>query len=260
MNKNEIVISHINSELNKVWNYLETTSFEELIKKEISEIDRVKFIPSAGLSASEMKEINLNELNSLLENKYLINYMDQFHHNIKSLNNSRLESQLGNDFLQSIKESTQSKVNDANENPVGLILIEYDFEHIASVSGYEKGKFDFPILKTPKYINYDYKKEIFQSVMNLDLRNSFYPFLNIEENLGKENFELIEETTTFEFEYRENLYNLFLLNCCKNLSNGIQKLSKEIIKLNLNLEQEIYVYINEHDCEKRNVCILTTAI
>lgn len=150
------------------------------------------------------------------------------------------------DLLKSI-EIIKSKMGSINSTAKNQILfLEYDYFPYATLSGFGQG--DYPLLKKPSYLKYNYEDEFYLGIGKID-------FTEIWKDLNHLN-QLLEELDIYDHIGDTELY--------RNIREAI--INKTFILLHhafdeigivafdgIPIELPFMIYGNEHDCEFINI-------
>ena len=150
------------------------------------------------------------------------------------------------DIVASLAEIRKNLKNNSFSNQI--IFLENDFEPFAYFCGFGTG--NYPILSEPDYFDYNFKEEIYNGVGKIDYSVIWNDLLLLNDLL----IELEIEDIINETEYFQNLLNALKFKTYLLLHDTFDQLGIEIFK-DFKVENPLYIYANEHDCEAMNVYV-----
>tara|TARA_R110001583_G_scaffold60219_14_gene179049 strand:- start:129 stop:860 length:732 start_codon:yes stop_codon:yes gene_type:complete len=122
------------------------------------------------------------------------------------------------------------------------VFLEYDFLPIASICGYDKGT--YPILKTPKYLDFYPKNELYIAFEKIDY-SSAWKELILFNNIA-EKYEI--DDCIYESDIYEALKNAYIFKTYILLHKAFDSLGITLFD-GIEIEKPFMIYGNEHDCE-----------
>lgn len=128
------------------------------------------------------------------------------------------------------------------------IFLEYNYQPVAAFTGYGEG--DYPILEIPAYFDFDCETEMYLAKGRIYYANFWQKMRILNETL--ENLEanhLIWESKAYQGLKEAYRFKTYLL-----LYEAFDELGFEIFE-GIPIQKPLYIYGNEHDCERINVYV-----
>lgn len=184
------------------------------------------------------------ELNKLKENKEL---KESFQKALKlNLDENKILSNFKADLINAFSEIKLKVQSEQKGIKNQAIFLEYDFQPIASISGYGKG--NYPILKSPKYLEFYPTEEIYINIEKIDYSLAWKDLISLNNVLEK--FEI--DDYIIESDIYQALNNSFKFKTYILLHKAFDELGIKILD-GIDIEKPVMVYGNEHDCEPINI-------
>ncbi len=200
-------------------------------------------------SISEQKNVNFYDkesLNKFKKAKKNIKLLEFYETLIEfSINETEVIDRLSKD-LKSSFEKIKKGVKDIKDSKIQIILLTYSHEPYAWISGFGEG--DYPILNKPEHFDFNYQKDFFEIIGNVDYSYIWDNLLRFEESL--EETEIFDDI--FESDFYQNIRNSYIFKTYLLLNKAFSENKKELFN-GLNIKKPLFIYGNEHDCEKINI-------
>lgn len=242
----EIIKSNLENLFNKNFNSFIKISFpvfiDSITGKNTQAFD-FKY-PMEGFFEPE----DIAALEQLKGNKKLIELYDKLKENLKS--NTLIMDGFKKDILNSIMVIKQ-RVKEENKGfKSQIIFIEHDYDPTACFCGFGEGI--YPILETPKYIDFNYKEELFNGIGQISYAPFWKEKIEFEELLSVANDGIDMADLLFSTEIYENIESAYRMKTYLFLYEAFDQISIEAFE-GIPLKLPLYIYGNEHDCEQMNV-------
>lgn len=158
-------------------------------------------------------------------------------------------------LINNLSETSLHMSKKESDFKLDLLFLEHDYEFEACFCGYEDSNYNFKLLSEHEYLKCDYNKELFNGNDSFDYTPFLKPILKFEENLGKEKVNLINGSLG-KFHYLDEIKKLFLLNGFLGIHLCLDNMGSKIRQLDILMNDEVFIFGNEHDCEALNIYVL----
>jgi len=203
---------------------------------------------NAGTMGNLYDDEELSKLNKLKQSKKLNELYDSV---IAKLNPRYTETENFKIGILSSLETIRNKINIENkgfENQI--IFIEYDYDPMAFFCGFGPG--DYPILDEPKYIDFNYKEELFNGEGEISYAEFWKEKMEFDEMLSEMDEEIDLGDLIFSTEIYDHLKSAYKFKTDLMLFEAFDQIPLGCFE-GIPIKLPLYIYSNEHDCEVMNV-------
>ncbi|HFA50192.1 MAG TPA: hypothetical protein ENJ95_14370 [Bacteroidetes bacterium] len=251
MGRNDKIIKILNSAFETQFEQLNNTSFKQTIIDEYKNLDETLFLNArTDMSSSQLKKQSQESLKLIENDEELVCKIDQLHNEVLKIDKKRFKEELKADLINSFQIASEKVNENKTKHKLGILFLEHDSDFKACFGGFGKGGYNFPIPKIPQHIEFDFPKELFNGIGQIDYTSGLAPFLDLEKEIGEEKLDVIISELLLS-EYYFQLQELFVINTYKLLHETFGELRMEKEKIGINMEKEVFVFGNEHDCGAR---------
>jgi len=246
--KDKVRINLINI-FNRHFEQIKDTTFPDFIDIVLGDNPEAYNL-NTGTMGNLYDEEELSKLNKLKQSKQLNELYDAV---IAKLNPTYTDSENYKIGILSSLEIIRTKVNSGNkgfENQI--IFIQYDYDPIACFCGFGPG--DYPILEEPKYIDFNYKEELFNGVGEISYAEFWKEKIEFDEMLSEMDEEIDMGDLIFSTEIYDHLKSAYKFKTDLMLFEAFDQISLECFE-GIPIKHPLYIYSNEHDCEVMNVYV-----
>lgn len=161
--------------------------------------------------------------------------------NIATLNTVQNRQHL----YENLKKAFQLAIEKQKETQIDtqIIFLEYDYAPYFCLCGFGEG--DYPLLKKPEYIKFDYTKEVFNGIGKVDFSPIWQPIQT----------EWADEIFSIDLNYFSNIKKMYVCLAYLMLHEVFQEFVKDAVFLELKKTTPLFIYANEHDCAPSNIYI-----
>lgn len=255
MEKNYKIKSQLDRSFIKLFNELENLSFKDVIEREYSNLDKTLFITSGNdISQDHYRNEAKKEIERLEKDQNLIDHVNHLHKKVRDIEIAEFSEKLSHSLIAGFESAAgKIKTTDPGEK-LGILFLEYDYDNIAGMYGFPKRDHEFEIFEIPRYVKYHYHVELIREVGMLDFNLGLKPLFEFEKQIDEEKLDLIKHGMTEAYYF--NIVRLFVINNYRVLHDVFSKKQHDIIKLGVPMEEEVFVFVNEHDCEADNLYVI----
>jgi len=259
MDKNQLIKQHLEGLIKQAILDLKTDfSFPRLIQQEIDQFDHVRWIPSPGIDIEEVKEQMKVDLFDLRADKKLHNLLNQIIDQQIDIYSEEIQGHIETQLIDNLSRIAERIPKEKSAFQLNMLFLEHDFEPEAYFCGFDDTKFKFRLLSGSEYLSYEeweWTKELFNGVdESFDYRPFLRPCIELEERLGEEMVEKVEEVGPGG--YLGEIKKLFLLNAYLAIHIYLDRNGHKLRQLGIPMKEEVFVFGNEHDCPQLNIYVL----
>lgn len=251
MDKNESIKLNLENLVHGTLRASKKKPFSSILKQELKDFKSQPWFASPGVDVDELKKEHETELMKLMDDDTLQVKMDGVLDHLINPNDTHVQDSLRQELYQCIEHLKVTKKENENSK-YNLLFFEHDFDNLAFLSGYEDLGYQFNLLSGKEYLKFDYNRAFYSSENSVNYNPFLLPILNLEEDLGEDKVDIINET----LEYFYELKALFIQNAYLALHICFEKNAQDIRHLDSPFHEQVYVFANEHDCEQMNIYVL----
>lgn len=256
MNKNKIIKENLENHIsNSIKLFNHEFSFPKIVQQELNNLDNITWLPNSEININLLKEKSKSELNELLNDNQLHSEIDNLVKDLIDINNKTIQDNIEHQLVNNLTTISQNILDDKNNFELNLLFLEHDYEPEACFCGFDDDSYKYKLLSGQEYLEYDYKKELFNGAGRFDYTNLLSPYIKFINELGEEKVEMINEALT-DGMYLEQIKNLFLLNGFLGIHLCLNNIKSKIREIHLPMKDEVFIFGNEHDCEEINIYVL----
>lgn len=259
MNKNQLIKQHLEGLIKQaILRFKTDFAFANLIQQEIDQFDHIRWIPSPGVDIEEVKEQMKADLFDLRVDKKLHILLDQLIDQQIDIYSEEIQGHIETQFIDNLGRIAQRIPKEKSSFQLSILFLEHDFEPEAYFCGFDDSKFKFRLLSGLEYLDYEeweWTKEMFNGgIETFDYRPFLKPCIELEERLGEEMVEKVEEVGPGG--YLGEIKKLFLLNAYLAIHIYLERNGQKLRELGIPMKEDVFFFGNEHDCEQLNIYVL----
>ncbi len=156
------------------------------------------------------------------------------------------------DILNSIKIIKEQINQNLNGVENQIIFLEYDYDPTACFCGFGPG--DYPILKEPKYLDFNYEVEVFNGIGEINYEEFWKEKIEFEALLSEMDEEIDLGDLIFNTEIYEYLRAAYKFKTDLLLFDAFDQIPVESFD-GIPIKLPLFIFSNEHDCEQMNVYV-----
>jgi hypothetical protein len=255
MNKNDLIRGSLEYHINNAKKMFKEYSFPKLLEHELNTAEDVVWLPSPDFDANAAKEESKNQLIDLLNDKPLHEQLENLLNTTFDVNTDDIQEHIENQLINSFSEISSSILSERNGFDLNLLFLEHDYSPAACFCGYEDLNYEFKVLSGQEYLEFDYNKEIFNGIGKFDYTPFLLPMMQYEEEIGEDKVHAINEAISMTG-YLDEVKKYFLLYAYLGTHLCFNRINDKIRKIDMPWHEEVFVFVNEHDCEQLNVFVL----
>ena len=242
MNLTQTIISNLES--------LFLNNYREIEHASLSQwIDLLKTENPDTFSINEQKTVKLYDefiIANFEKAKKNTKLLESYERTIElDFNENEIIDSFSKDLIVSF-EKIKKGIRKIEGSKIQIILLTYDFEPYAWISGFGEGK--YPVLEKPEYFDFSYKKDFFEILGRVDYSKVWSNLIELEKYL--EEAEIFDDI--FETDFYQNLRNSYIYKTYLLMNKAFKQNQGELFS-GLNIKKPLFIYGNEHDCEKINI-------
>jgi len=195
-------------------------------------------------------EEEIAALNNLKQNQELIELYDLLKGNLKTSN--EVIDSFKNEIQESLDLIKKQVETEKKEFETQIIFIEHDYDSVACFCGFGEG--DYPVLEIPKYIKYNYEKELFNGIGKINYAQLWNAKIKFEEILEEADDEFDMSDMILSTEIYDKIQSAYRFKTFLMLHEAFGQLSIKSFE-GIPIKLPLYIYGNEHDCECINVYV-----
>lgn len=256
MNKNLLIKNQLELYIRDAIKTYKEYPLYKCIQEEINQIDSINWLVNNEITGSNnYKQEKLDHLNKFLNDSELHEGIDNLMNSLLDYNTEEIQANIAHQFISNLKEISSTLSDDKKEFKLNLLFLENDYEPRACFCGFDDENYEFKLLSGKEYLEFDYKKELFNGVGNFDFSPLIAPFLKFEKDIGEEKANEIELLLT-SMGSLEEIKRLFIINSYRGIHNTLDKIKGEIRNINIPMRDSVHVFGNEHDMEQFTIYVL----
>ena len=251
MKRNEIIKDQLKSHIATSLQIFRQNPFSEQIHNHVYEFNNVTYVNHPDCTVfSDQKEWKENVI-ELLNDKELHNEIDSLYRRLTDINGKQAQDYIEDQLVNSLSKISSNILLNQNNYELNLLFLEHDYDYKACFCGFDDSNYSFRLLSGAEYLNYEYKKELFNGVGIFDYNPLFNPVIKIENELGSN-----EDKALVVGYYLEEIKKLYLLNAYLGIHICLERIKDLVKKINIPKREEVFIFGNEHDCEQLNIYVL----
>lgn len=251
MDKNPEIKRNLENHINRIKKAFKDRPFLATLEKELKEFKTVPWFASPGVDVDELKKEHETNLLKLLDDHSMQKKMNGLLDALIDPNDRHIQDKLKTELFLSI-ESLEIHKKRTEHSRYNLLFFEHDFDYRAFLTGFEDLGYQFGILSGKEYLKFDHNPVYCMSKNSVNYDQFLFPILNIEEELGEDKIELINEVSEYLYEVKD----LFVRNAYLALHLCFEQNHQEIRQIDSPSHEQVYVFANEHDCEQMNIYVI----
>lgn len=228
--------------------------FPKLLQHELDNLDNVVWMSSPDFDAEEAKAENKALLTKLLNDKELHESIAALLDTTVNIDQRNIQEHVESQLLGGFSDIASSIRQRQPNFKLNLLFIEHDHGPEATFCGFEDLNYEFEILSGQDYLDYEFEKELFNGVGQFDYTPFLTPLLNFEAAIGEEKVDEINEAISM-YGYMEEVKKYFLLYAYLSIHDSFDKIKHKINQFEIPRHDEVFMFVNEHDCEQLNVWV-----
>ncbi len=225
---------------------------KDLLEKQLRSIDDIQWLQSGGRNIEDDKADFKKAIHRILDQGEIFMGIKNL---LDKVPNPFDESQIhhSQNIMSSLFDNMNNIIEDTDDK-MNLIFIEHDIDPEAYATGYQDDNFQYKRLSGEEYLKFDFSKLCFEGDEPLDYNSYLDPFIKFEEELGED---LVDEINDLlHVAYLEEIKKLFLLNGFISMHQALNNLGSDLRQRTHGLADDVFFFVNEHDCEQLNLFVL----
>lgn len=256
MDKNKFIKENLENHIgNSIKLFRGQFSFPNIVQQELDGFDNIKWLPNPEFDVEALKEKNKSELIEILNDDQLHSKIDNVIRELIDVNEKIIQDNIEQQLIDSFTNISLNIAKKKNDFKLNLLFLEHNYEPEAYFCGFDDINHEYRLLSGLEYLKYDYNKELFNGAERFDYRILLRPYLKFKEELGEEKVNIINEALSGGM-YLEEIKKLFILNGFLGIHLCLDRIREEIRKINIPMQNEVFIFGNEHDCEPINIYVL----
>lgn len=231
------------------YDVFKNTSFIEFVDS-ITGNNPQEFNLDTNSMGNSYAEEEIVALNNLKENQELIELYVLVKKNLQT--GKEIVTGFKNEILESLEIIKKKVESEKKEFKTQLVFIEHDCDPVACFCGFGEG--DYPILEAPKYIDFNYEKELFNGVGQIDYSQLWNAKVEFEEILEEADDELDMRDLILNTEEYNRIQSAYKFKTFSVLYEAFDQISFQSFE-GIPVTLPLFIFGNEHDCESINVYV-----